>query len=113
MIRRDDESLTHKSLQIPNPQSQIPPANLDAASLPAVDCGERLPWDLKALYEALNAQCQERGLAWRDAAAQIRCSEHQLTGIRTAKYAIGMRLAMRTVVWLDRHAAAFVDAARW
>ena len=41
------------------------------------------------------------------------CSENQLTGIRTARYAIGMKLAMRIVQWLERPASAFVYAAEW
>jgi uncharacterized membrane protein YgaE (UPF0421/DUF939 family) len=43
----------------------------------------------------------------------LHCSEHQLTGIKTAKYAIGMTLAMRIVRWLGKPAAAFIYAARW
>lgn len=46
-------------------------------------------------------------------ATQLRCTDHQLTGIRTARYAIGMRLAMRIVQWLARPASAFIDAAEW
>jgi hypothetical protein len=36
-----------------------------------------------------------------------------LTGIKTARFAIGMRLAMKIVQWLERPAASFIDAARW
>jgi len=36
-----------------------------------------------------------------------------LIGGRTARFAIGMRLAMRIVVWLDRPASDFVYAAKW
>jgi hypothetical protein len=74
---------------------------------------KRLRWNLAALHDALNAQRQERALAWKQLARQLRGTESQLTGIKTAKYAIGMRLAMRIVVWLERPAAAFVYVAQW
>jgi hypothetical protein len=35
-----------------------------------------------------------------------------LTGIRTARFAIGMNLAMRIVQWLEQPAAAFIYAAK-
>lgn len=73
----------------------------------------RLRWDLAALYDALNARRREQGLTWVELADQLGCSEHQLTGIRTARFAIGMKLAMRIVRWLERPAAAFIYAAKW
>lgn len=36
-----------------------------------------------------------------------------LTGLRTARFAISMRLAMRIAQWLERPAADFIYAARW
>ena len=41
------------------------------------------------------------------------CSANQLTGLRTAKFATNIDLAMRIVQWLRRPAADFVYAARW
>jgi hypothetical protein len=41
------------------------------------------------------------------------CTPSQLTGLRTAKFATGMNVAMRIVQWLDRPAADFVYAAQW
>jgi hypothetical protein len=52
-------------------------------------------------------------LSWTELAKELRCSEQQLTGIRTARFAIGMRLAMRIVQWLDRPASTFVYAGKW
>jgi hypothetical protein len=63
--------------------------------------------------DALNARRREQGLTWAELAGQLACSEHQLTGIRTARFAIGMKLAMRIVEWLERPAAAFIYAAKW
>jgi hypothetical protein len=72
-----------------------------------------LRWDLRALYDALDARRREQRLSWVELARQLRCSHHQLTGIRTARYAIGMRLAMSIVQWLDQPARAFIYAAEW
>jgi len=41
------------------------------------------------------------------------CSPSQLTGLRTAKFATGIDLAMRTVRWTGRPAADFVYLASW
>ena len=73
----------------------------------------RLRWDLQALYEALDARRRERLLTWEELAREIRCSTNQLTGIRTARYAIGMKLAMRIVLWLEQPASTFVYPADW
>jgi len=43
----------------------------------------------------------------------LECSPSQLTGLRTARYAAGMDVAMRIVQWLDRPAADFIYSARW
>jgi|SRR5215471_821400 len=90
-----------------------PPADPAYGALPAAGPDKRLRWNLQALYDALNRRRMEEQLTWRELAAQIRCSEHQLTGIRTARYAIAMSLAMRIVGWLERPAAAFVYPAEW
>jgi hypothetical protein len=70
-------------------------------------------FDALALYAAMDTQRTARGLTWREAAAEIHCTEHQLRGLRTARFAIGMRLMMRIVDWLDQPAAAFIYTARW
>ncbi len=90
-----------------------PPVETDPMRLPAVGPDTRLRWNLAALYEALNTRRQEHKLTWGQLARQLRCTESQLTGIRTAKYAIGMKLAMAIVVWLEQPAARFVYAAGW
>ena len=90
-----------------------PPSARDGVALPVVGRNERLRWDLSALAETLDARRQERGLTWKALATELRCSANQVQGLRTIRYAIGMRLAMRIVQWLDRPAAAFIYAADW
>jgi hypothetical protein len=82
-------------------------------ALPAAGPDRRLRWRLKALYEALDAERRARRLSWPQAAAELRCTPSQLTGLRTARFATGIGLAMRIVQWLERPAADFIYAARW
>lgn len=81
--------------------------------LPAADSEHRLRWNLKRLYATLNMARLRRGATWRQAAARLACTPSQLTGLRTAKYATGFRLAMRICQNLHRPAADFVDVATW
>jgi len=81
--------------------------------LPETDEAHRIRWDLKATYEALNAERIERGATWQQTAHALRCTPSQLTGLRTAKFATGMRLAMRITQGLRRPAADFVYVAKW
>lgn len=82
-------------------------------ALPAAGKDQRLRWDLEEVYEALNQSRLERQLTWRQLATELGCTEHQIRGLRTARYAIGMRLMMRIVSWLERPAATFIHPARW
>jgi hypothetical protein len=79
---------------------------------PAAD-DRRLRWDLAAVYTALDERRREGGLTWRELAHALRCTDHQLTGIRTARYAIGMKLMMRIVQWLGQPSATFIYPAEW
>jgi hypothetical protein len=90
-----------------------PPPAADGAMLPAVGRDERLRWDLAALAETLDARRRERRLTWKALATELGCTEHQVHGLRNVRFAIGMRLAMRIVQWLQQAAAAFIYAARW
>jgi hypothetical protein len=82
-------------------------------TLPVAAEDQRLRWDLAAVYQSLDERRQARGLTWREAATGIRCTEHQLKGLRTARYAIGMRLMMRIVQWVGRPSPTFIYPARW
>lgn len=85
----------------------------DEATLPVVGRDERLRWNLPALAESVDARRRERGLTWKALATELGRTEHQVQGIRTARFAIGMRLAMQIVQWLEKPAAAFIHAAAW
>jgi hypothetical protein len=92
----------------------VPPAAAGVgAKLPVAGPNQRLRWNLAALAEALDARRQERRLTWKALAKDLHCSESQVQELRTIRYAIGMRLAMRIVQWLEQPAATFIYAARW
>jgi hypothetical protein len=96
------------------PESFLEGAGPDAgAPLPA--CGpERRPrWDLKALHAGLNEARASRGMTWAQTARELRCQPGQLTGLKTARFATGMGLAMRITQWVGRPAADFTYPARW
>jgi hypothetical protein len=82
-------------------------------ALPAAGPDRRLRWALKLLYAAMDEKRRADGLTWPALAATLGCSANQLTGLRTAKFATGMDLAMRIVQWLGRPAADFVYPAKW
>ncbi|MGA2836517.1 MAG: hypothetical protein ABSF84_07970 [Acidimicrobiales bacterium] len=73
----------------------------------------RLRWNLGALYHAMNVSRRGEHLTWKSLAELLGCTPGRLTGIETARFAIGMRLAMRITLWLARPAAESVHAARW
>jgi hypothetical protein len=92
-----------------------------AGTLPAVGPDHRLRWNLHesrrhpapGLYEAMNARRQSEELTWVELARRLRCGPNQLSGLRIARYAIAMTLAMRITQWLQRPAADFIYAASW
>jgi hypothetical protein len=90
-----------------------PAPSTTGVPLPDADPAHRLRWDLKLLYEELNAARLERGSSWAETAARLHCTDNQLTGLRTAKYATGMRLAMRICQGLRKPSAHFVYVATW
>ena len=98
-----------------SPESFLPgaPESAPEGYLPAVGADRRLRWNLKELHAALDAQRRDRGLTWVQLAGVLRCTPSQLTGLRTARFATGMTIAMRSVQWLERPAADFIYAARW
>jgi hypothetical protein len=82
-------------------------------ALPVAGPDRRLRWSLELLYASMNEKRRQEGLTWAALAAVLECSPNQLTGLRTAKFATGMDLAMRIAQWLGRPAADFVYAATW
>jgi hypothetical protein len=87
--------------------------NDERFALPVAGRDRRLRWALKLLYASMDEKRRHDGLTWPALAAVLDCSPNQLTGLRTAKFATGMDLAMRIVQWLDRPAADFVYPATW
>ena len=90
-----------------------PLADSSRAALPIAGPDRRLRWNLRALYDALDARRREARLTWKSLAGLLGCTQSQLTGIKTARFAIGMRLAMRITQWLGRPASEFIYTARW
>ncbi len=81
--------------------------------LPAAGSDRRLRWNLGALYDAMNDHRGDERLTWKSLADLLGCTQSQLTGIKRARFAIGMRLAMRITQWLALPASEFIYAARW
>ena len=84
-----------------------------AEAYPGLSADRRLRWDLRRLAEALDAERNAPGLTWNQLAGEMGCTPSQLTGLRTARFATGLVLAMRIVAWLGRASTDFVYAARW
>jgi hypothetical protein len=82
-------------------------------ALPEVGSDRRLRWSLKLLYAATDEKRRREERTWPALARVLGCTPSQLTGLRTAKFATGMDLAMRITQWLDRPAADFVYSAKW
>jgi hypothetical protein len=96
------------------PESFLPGAPHDAgAPLPEGGPARRPRWDLKALHAGLNGARGTRGVTWAQTAHDLRCQPGQLTGLKTARYATGMGLAMRITQWVGQPAADFMYLARW
>ena len=91
----------------------VPRPGTAGVPLPLADEAHRLRWNLKKLYGVLNAARTARGVTWQQTAERLDCTPSQLTGLRKAKFATGMRLAMRISQALHRPAADFVYVAEW
>ncbi|HEX4035175.1 MAG TPA: hypothetical protein VHX66_12095 [Solirubrobacteraceae bacterium] len=97
-----------------SPESFLVGATLGAgAPLPACGSNRRPRWDLKALHAGLNEARTGSGVTWAQTALELRCQPGQLTGLKNARFATGMNLAMRITQWIGRPAADFVYVARW
>jgi hypothetical protein len=62
---------------------------------------------------ALDTARFARKATWQQAADRLHCSPNRLTGLRIAKFATSMGLAMRIIQALHRPAADFIDVAAW
>jgi hypothetical protein len=81
--------------------------------LPRAGPDRRLRWSLKLLWATMDEKRRQDALTRRQLAELLGCTPSQLTGLRTARFATGMDLAMRIVQWIGRPAADFVYPARW
>ena len=119
MGKRGDTSCQHALFMLrwircaPEEFIHHPVEGSTGVGLPVAGPDRRLRWNLRALHGALDARRREEQLTWTSLADLLGCTPRQLTGIRTARFAVGMRLAMRSTQWLGLPAAEFVDAARW
>jgi len=96
------------------PESFLAGAALHAGTpLPACGPDRRPRWDLIALHLGLNQERAARGATWAQAARDLRCQPRQLTGLKAARYATGMGLAMRITQWVGCLAAEFIYLAHW
>jgi pimeloyl-ACP methyl ester carboxylesterase len=82
-------------------------------ALPGAGPDQRLRWNLKLLWATMDEKRRQESLTWRHLADLLGCTSSQLTGLRTARFATGMDLAMRIVQWIGHPAADFVYPARW
>lgn len=118
MAKRGDVTCQHALFMLRwlarTPESFLPGVRERAdAALPMAGSDRRLRWHLGRLYDAMNEERTRQGLTWAQLATTLGCTPSQLTGLRTAKFATSMVLAMRIVQWLDRPAADFVYRGRW
>jgi hypothetical protein len=96
------------------PESFLAGAAADSGvPLPACGPDRRPRWDLNALHAGLAEARRSRGATWAQTALELRCQPGQLTGLKTARFATGMALAMRITHWVGRPAADFIYLARW
>jgi hypothetical protein len=91
----------------------VPQPDTAGIPLPLADQSHRLRWNLRKLYATLNAARIARDATWQQAADRLHCAPSQITGLRTAKFATSMQLAMRICQALHRPAADFVYVAEW
>jgi hypothetical protein len=82
-------------------------------ALPRAGSDRRLRWNLKLLYQTMDDKRRAEGMTWPALAAVLGCTPSQLSGLRTARFATGISLAMKIAQWTGQPAAHFVYAARW
>ena len=88
-------------------------STIAAEALPNVGPERILRFDTKAIHAALDEARRERGLTWRQVAAELPgFKEGMLTNLATGP-AIGFPRVMRITQWLGRPAAEFMRGYDW
>ena len=90
-----------------------PPPNAKDIKLPKLGSDRRPRWSLKRMYQAANQKRQLERLSWSEVATILGCSPNQLTGLKSAKFATNINLAMRIVQWTGKQSTDFMYAAKW
>lgn len=79
----------------------------DGEMLPSGGPGRILRFDTRAMYEALNARRMERGMTWREVAAELPGFTQSMTNLASGPL-IGFPRVMMIPQWLGVSAARFV-----
>jgi hypothetical protein len=91
----------------------IPDADAPRFQLPQLARGQILRWDTRAVFGAVDARRQERGLTWAAVSRQLRgFTPGMLTNLAKGPR-IGLPRVMRLVRWLGEPAVTFTRIAAW
>jgi hypothetical protein len=95
---------------VPGPSAIAP----EAASLPPIAAHEVLRFDVRALYQALNAKRLARGLTWTQVALELGdFPVSSLTRLAKAGGRVAFPQVMRLTRWLGTPAAQFTRISNW
>lgn len=96
------------------PESFVPGLDGDAAGARLRKLGKKqiLRWDTKAIYLALDARRQDRGMTWKEVASEVGWSAGSLRSLSKGGRT-GFPHVMRLVRWLGRPAATYTRASDW
>lgn len=98
------------------PESLVPGAEdprSDIFCRPQLTTGQILRWDTRALFNALNAERQRRGMTWAAVAAEVPGYTPNMLTTMSKGGRTGFPHVMRLLRWLGQPAAAFTRVARW
>lgn len=90
-----------------------PPVEAKNIIFPHAGTNKRPRWSLKRLYLILDKKRLAEGKTWTGVADILGCSPNQLIGLRTAKYATNIDLALRIVQWTNKPSTDFMYLANW
>ena len=91
----------------------VPDAEAEHFRLAAVDPGQILRWNTRALHRALNDERLARGLTWLQVADRIGGRTPNMLTRMAGGGRTGFPHVMRYVRWLGRPATTFTRVAKW